>query len=153
MRSNIKTILLILAVFGGLLVVYQSWPTVQKTTTTPADKQQVGRLQAWDTKTDQQADVTVAVTPRDLSPQSGEWKFDIGMDTHSVELNQDMAKSAVLLDDQGTEYTPIAWEGPVGGHHRQGILIFKSITPAPGSVQLKISGIGDVIRIFNWQLK
>ncbi len=106
----------------------------------------------WETKTDGQAAVTVAVTPLDISPQSKEWKFDIVMDTHSVELNQDLVKSAVLIDDQDKEYKPIRWEGPVGGHHREGTLVFNPIAPIPKSIELKITGIADAVRIFAWQL-
>ena len=75
------------------------------------------------------------------------------MDTHSVELDQDMTKITVLVDDQGKEYKPLGWEGTVGGHHREGMLIFNQITPTPKSVKLKISGIGDVVRSFVWQLE
>ena len=74
------------------------------------------------------------------------------MNTHSVELDQDMTKIAVLVDGQEKEYKPISWEGPVGGHHREGVLIFNQITPIPKSVELKISSIGDVVRSFTWEL-
>lgn len=113
---------------------------------------QTNTQQQWETKTDDQNSVTVAVTPLDISPQSSEWKFDISMNTHSVELDQDLTKSAVLIDDQGNEYKPIKWDGPVGGHHREGTLIFKPITPASKSIELKITGIANVARIFLWQL-
>ena len=76
------------------------------------------------------------------------------MDTHSVELDQDMIKIAIIVDDQGKEYKPIRWEGAeAGGHHREGVLIFSQITPTPKSVELKISSISDVVRSFIWQLK
>jgi len=104
-------------------------------------------------KTDSQASVTVKVTPSDTSPQSAEWKFDVAMDTHLVELNQDMLKSAVLVDDQEKGYTPLRWDGPnAGGHHREGTLVFQPISPLPKSIELKISGVGGVIRDFSWQL-
>ncbi len=108
---------------------------------------------ARETKKDDQASVTVSVTPVEMSGQSQEWKFDVVMDTHSVELDQDMTKITILVDDQGKEYKPISWDGPTGGHHREGILTFSKITPTPKSVELKISDIGGVIRTFNWQLK
>ena len=75
------------------------------------------------------------------------------MSTHSVELDQDMIKVTVLVDDSGKEYKPIAWEGPTGGHHREGVVIFNKVTPTQKSITLKISSIGDVNRSFNWQLK
>ena len=108
--------------------------------------------QKWEAQTDDQGNVTVVVTPIDLSPQAKEWTFDIIMDTHSVELDQDMTESSVLIDDKGKEYKPLRWEGPVGGHHREGILIFNQITSTPKSVELKISGIDEVVRSFIWQL-
>ena len=105
-------------------------------------------------KIDEQSSVTVIVTPIDILSQSKEWKFDVGMNTHAVELDQDMTKIAVLVDDQGKEYKPIAWEGPIGGHHREGVLIFKQINPASKSVELKIKDIGGVAeRLFKWDLE
>ena len=73
------------------------------------------------------------------------------MDTHSIELDQDMTKIAKLVDDQGKEYKPTAWNGPTGSHHREGMLIFNQITPIPKSLELKISGIGGVVRSFIWK--
>lgn len=109
----------------------------------------------WETKTDEQGPVTIKVTPLGFSLQATEWKFDVSLSTHSVELNQDMMKVAVLVDDQGRQYQPASWEGaPAGGHHREGVLIFKPIVPAPKSLQLKLSGIGDVaVRTFMWQIQ
>lgn len=149
------TILSIAAFIEGFLIFYQSRPVAQKTPSTPETSQQTNNSQKWETKTDEQANVTVVVAPLNFSPQSAQWKFDIGMNTHSVELDQDITKSVVLIDDQGKEYKPINWEGPAGGHHREGALTFNQITPTPksASVELKISGIGDVVRSFVWQLE
>lgn len=140
-----------LAFIGGFLIFYQSRPAVQKTPTIPEINQQANNSQKWETKIDDQANITVVITPLDLSPQSVEWKFDVGMNTHSVELDQDMTKIAVLIDDQGKEYRPLAWAGPTGGHHREGTLTFARITPTPKSIELKITGVADVIRSFVWQ--
>ncbi len=131
----------IIAFIGGFLIFYQNRPAEQKTLSTN-----------WKSKTDNQLAVTITVTPIDIFSQSKEWKFDVVMDTHSVELDQDLTKVAVLIDDQGKEYKPLNWEGPVGGHHREGVLIFSQITPIPKFVELKISDIGDVVRNFDWQL-
>jgi len=106
-----------------------------------------------ESKIDDQANVTVEVTPLDLSPQSAEWKFNISLNTHSGSLDQDLTNVAVLVDDRGKEYKPIGWEGsPPGGHHRNGTLAFKAVTPAPKSIELRISGVGGVDRNFTWQL-
>ncbi len=106
----------------------------------------------WESKSDDQANVTVIVKPLDLRPESKVWTFDIGMNTHSVELNQDMTKIAVLVDDTGKEYQPLGWEGDAGGHHREGTLSFSSISPTPKSVTLRVSGIADVVRTFTWSI-
>lgn len=155
MKNNIITILVVIVIVVGFTAIFLSGPREEKipTTATPVVNQQADSSQKWETKTEEQASVTVVVTPIDLSPDSKEWKFDVGMNTHSVELDQDMTKIAVLVDDKGKEYKPISWDGPIGGHHREGVLIFNEVTPTPKSVELKISGIGDVVRSFTWQLE
>lgn len=153
MNNKTLTILtLALAFLGGFLFFYRGGPTKELAPIANQTSEQSTTKQTWETKTEEQESVTVVVTPLDLSPNSKEWKFDVGMNTHSVELDQDMTKIVVLVDDQSKEYKPISWDGPVGGHHREGVLIFNQITPNPKSVELKISGIGDVVRSFTWQL-
>jgi len=132
MNKIILISILVIVLIGGFLIFYNPKP------------------ENWESKTDDQAVVSVTVTPIDISPQSKEWKFNIVMDTHSIELDQDMMKVAVLIGDQSKEYKPINWEGPVGGHHREGIITFNRIIPVPKSVELKISGVGDVMRSFTW---
>lgn len=147
MNRTISISLLVLAFVLGFLTFYWHGPKP-----TPVQGSSVaGTQQTWETKIDDQENVSVVVTPIDLSPQSAEWKFDVGMNTHSVELDQDMSKVAVLIDEQGKEYKPLAWTGPTGGHHREGTLTFARITPTPKSVTLKITGIADVVRSFVWQ--
>ena len=120
----------------------------------PNNNPETNTKQNWESKTNDQSAVAITVTPIDILPQSKEWKFDVVMDTHSVELNQDLTKVIALVDDSGKEYKPLRWKGvPAGGHHREGTLIFNQITPAPKSIELKISGIGEVVRSFIWQLK
>lgn len=145
---------LALAFLGGFLFFYSGDLTKELIPIANQVSEQTTTKQNWETKTEEQESVTVVITPIDLLLNSKEWKFDVLMDTHSVELDQDMTKIAVLVDDQGKEYKPIRWEGAeAGGHHREGMLIFNQIVPTPKSVELKISGIGDVVRSFTWQLK
>jgi len=136
-----------------IFVIYQN--TAKKSEQNipiPTNQEQTNKQQ-WEPKTDDQASVNVVVTPVNLSRQSTEWEFDIVMDTHSVELNQDMTQNALLIGDDNKEYRPIKWNGPVGGHHREGTLTFNPIMPAPKSITLKITGIGNVVRSFSWQFK
>ncbi len=107
----------------------------------------------WEAKIDDQASVTITVAPSDISRESKEWKFNVVMDTHSVELSQDMAKIALLMDDKGKEYKPLRWDGsPAGGHHREGMLVFAPIMPYPQHLELIIKNIGNVERSFSWIL-
>jgi hypothetical protein len=98
--------------------------------------------------------VTVVVTPGNLVQGAKSWDFTIVFDTHTQDLSDDPAKSAVLLDDKGNEFRPSAWEGAApGGHHRQGVLKFNTITPQPASVELRIVRPGEAApRVFRWQL-
>ena len=150
MKKAAIIILSVAALVAGLVVFFQSSPAVQ--TTPPPNNQQSSASRRWETKTDDRADVNVVVAPVDLSPQSAEWKFDIGMNTHSVELDQDMTQSAVLVDDNNTEYKPTKWDGPTGGHHREGILSFTPTGPYPQYLTLKLNGIGGADRSFSWSL-
>jgi|GEM_PF-2520971 len=156
MKNLAITILIILAAtaFIGYFVFYQSKSVAQNAPVnneTSENRQlPVSNAQTWQTKTDEQANVSVAVTPIDLSPQSSQWKFDVSMNTHSIELDQDMIKSSVLIDSDGAEYKPVEWQGPTGGHHLEGMLIFNKIVSAPKQIKLKIVGVAGTVRIFTW---
>jgi hypothetical protein len=99
--------------------------------------------------------VTVTVTPQDLSADAKIWDFKIVLDTHSQDLNDDLTKSAVLLDGTGAEHAPVAWDGAApGGHHREGVLRFKTVAPQPAAIELRISRPGEPgPRSFRWQLR
>ena|SRR3989338_7132475 len=109
---------------------------------------------SYETKTDTQGAVTIEVKPIDLLIVSPVWKFEVTLDTHSVELGDDMAASAFLVDDAGNEYQAMAWDGdPPGGHHRKGILSFQTLLPL-NVIRLRIRGVGGVIeRTFQWKVK
>ena len=106
-------------------------------------------------QTNSQGNVTMQVKPINISKASKIWAFEVDLETHTVELSQDLVKNAVILDDQGKGYYPVAWEGdPPGGHHRKGVLKFEAIFPIPKLVLLKINQIGDTQeRVFKWELK
>jgi hypothetical protein len=108
-----------------------------------------------ETRTSSAAGVTVKVTPKDVAPGAATWAFAVVLDTHSKDLSDDLAKNAVLLDAQGGRHAPLAWEGaPPGGHHREGVLRFKGLGPAPGAFALQIRRPGEsAARVFRWNLK
>jgi hypothetical protein len=98
--------------------------------------------------------VTVTITPQNLFREGPSWDFKIVLDTHSQNLADDLVKSSVLLDGATGRYAPIAWEGAVpGGHHREGILRFKPISPAPASIEVQVMRNGEsAARSFRWPL-
>src|SRR3972149_12294954 len=80
--------------------------------------------------------VTVAITPQNLAASAKSWDFKVVLDTHSGDLNDDLVKSSLLLDGAGAQYAPVAWDGaPPGGHHREGVVQFKPVSPMPASVE------------------
>lgn len=154
MKKTALIILTTLVFLGGLFIFYQNRPAERKMPTADQIDQQTNAKQKWESKTDDQSAVIVIVTPIDIFSQAKEWKFDIVMDTHSVEMDQDFTKTAVLVDGQRKEYKPLRWEGtPAGGHHREGTLVFGQIKSDSNLIELKISGIGDATRSFSWQIK
>ncbi len=104
-------------------------------------------------QTSSESGVTISVTPRNLP--AGSWEFDVAFNTHSQELTDDLAKTAVLVSDGRGSHTPIKWQGdPPGGHHRKGVLQFKAVSPTPASIELQIKRSGESApRSFRWQLK
>lgn len=159
-----KTEIIILAaavLIAGFLLFYRNRPPGEPLPVSPKSGRQTGSrvgeagdISKYETKTDDQAGVVVAVTPQDLTEGSSEWKFNITMNTHSVELGHDLTKSAVLIDDRGVEHFPLRWEGSSGGHHREGVLVFNAVDPASSYVELKFKNIGGVPeRSFKWSIK
>ena len=97
--------------------------------------------------------VTVDVRPVQLSPGQPA-RFEVQMNTHSVDLRYDMVASGILKDDQGNEYRATIWDGSgPGGHHRRGILAFPSLEGKPRSVTLVIKNISNADRTFKWNLE
>jgi len=141
MKKTLTVSILTLAFMGGFLVFYNSKP--------------VPSPQKWESRIDDQENVTVTITPIaiDLSSETAEWKFDVVLSTHSVELDQDMVQVAALVDDGGNEYKPLRWEGaPAGGHHREGLLIFSPVAPYPRNLKLIVNDVGGAQRLFEWTL-
>ena len=99
--------------------------------------------------------VTVTVTPAKLVAGAKTWDFSIVLDTHTQDLSDDLAGSAVLVDDRGNEFKALAWDGAApGGHHRSGVLRFNAIEPRPQALELRISRPGEAKpRTFRWRLE
>ena len=97
--------------------------------------------------------IKVTATPQNLQKETRTWDFEVALETHTQDLSDDLSKSSVLIMD-GKQYLPLVWEGaPPGGHHRKGLLRFKSIESPKGVVELQIHLTGDTSpRSFKWLL-
>ncbi len=107
------------------------------------------------TQTNDEAMVTVAVTPLNLSDKSATTlDFEISLNTHSVDLGYDLTQIATLSDDAGEQVQPTKWDGPAGGgHHRTGTLSFPQLKQRGRSLTLTLRGIADVPeRTFTWKV-
>jgi hypothetical protein len=104
--------------------------------------------------------VVVDVIPLNLGDENAtSLDFRVALNTHSVELNKNLAQIAVLrVDDQ--EIPASSWQGPIGGHHVSGVLSFPAteesgqpLLQGANTVSLVIKGLGGVAeRTFTWQL-
>lgn len=111
------------------------------------------------TRIDQQGAVIVEVTPLNLSGSSDQLEFDVALNTHSVDLSMDLAPLATLTTDTGVAEAAASWDGPRGGHHVAGKLVFpankdgKSILDGAGKLTLTIANVDAASRLFVWDLK
>lgn len=98
--------------------------------------------------------VRVVVKPTNVAAGAA-WEFEIVMDTHTKPLDDDLTKTAVLVDGGGRRYAPLAWQGDKpGGHHRKGILRFPAPSEQVKSFELQIQGLGAAgKRVFQWTMK
>ena len=60
-------------------------------------------------RTSDAAGVRVAVAPKANIPGGAVWEFEVVMDTHTKPLNDDLTKSAILLDGTGARHSPVEW--------------------------------------------
>lgn len=101
--------------------------------------------------------VTVKVTPLNLSDATADTlEFEVVLDTHSVELNYDIAQLAILRDNLGNEYTPASWAPEQsGGHHVSGKLSFADratlLQSGVTELSLDVTNVAGLpSRLFTW---
>lgn len=110
-------------------------------------------------RVDRQGAVEVAVTPIDPGDGSeGVIRFEVSMNTHSVDLSMDLARLSTLATDLGISLGAESWTGG-SGHHVSGQLDFPVYapdgTPLIGDAKKIILTIRDVDvseRVFEWQV-
>ena len=147
MKETKIIVSVVLVLIAASVLLFFAWNNSQPGENLPASPI------ALEPKANNEGTVTISVTPR-ISGGDEPWLFEVVLDTHSVELDEDMVALSVLTDEDGKEYKPISWEGDSpGGHHREGILEFAPILPLPESITLAIMQVGGVEkRNFRWEL-
>lgn len=109
---------------------------------------------AYSEKSSNQNGVRVQVAPQELAVGKPV-RFLIRLNTHTVELDQDLTKVSELRDSKGQTYGVVNWEGsPPGGHHRSGTLTFSELKTDSGEITLTLRDIGGVPeRVFTWEFE
>ncbi|OHA93483.1 MAG: hypothetical protein A3H52_02195 [Candidatus Zambryskibacteria bacterium RIFCSPLOWO2_02_FULL_39_26] len=146
MNTKRALLLAVIAVIGALLLF------ISNDIKHPVLEQKVP-VKKWESKLNAEGAVVIEITPIKLSPKDREWKFEVVLNTHSVELDQDMAAISKLLDDKGNQYDLLYWQGdPPGGHHREVMLTFKPIIPTPKYIELRILNVDVLVRSYVWDI-
>jgi hypothetical protein len=103
--------------------------------------------------------VEVVVRPLDLGSQAGKLTFEVALNTHSVDLNMDLATLSTLTTDTGLTVQADVWDAPRGGHHVSGTLSFpssvdgKEILDGAAKLTLTIKDVDAPERTFAWDLR
>jgi len=111
------------------------------------------------TRMDQQGMIIVEITPINLGMPGDTLIFDVSMNTHSVDLNMDLAVLSILITDTGLEVQAALWDAPRGGHHVSGKLIFPAykdgvfILEGATTFSLQVHNVDADLRTFEWPVQ
>jgi hypothetical protein len=143
----------ILAVVSGYYILNNARSGGADTSTQGQDFPVPAQAGGWEEQANNEGAVTIAVVPIGDLNQEGTLNFAVTLSTHSVELRQDLVEVSYLVDGEGNQYKPIAWEGdPPGGHHREGILSFNAVAAQLQTFKIVIRDIeGIPERVFVWE--
>jgi FlaG/FlaF family flagellin (archaellin) len=106
------------------------------------------------TRTNSGGGVTVNVTyPH--SQAANETRFEVVLDTHSVNLDAyDLKTTSVLRDDTGKNYQPIRVDNKGSGHHREITIVFPKVSSPAKRLELVIKDVAGINeRSFFWDLQ
>ena len=111
-----------------------------------------------ETMVDEQGNVSVSVTPINLSDLDTSLDFEVVMDTHSIDLGMDLATLATISMDNGRSVSASLWDATPGGHHVSGVLSFPvTVDDAPllddaTRLTMTIRDVDVPERIFTWDV-
>lgn len=84
-------------------------------------------------------EVEVTIEPKQLVVGK-EMVFEVSLDTHTVELDEEMTQVVRVTDELGRDYEVISWSGGKGGHHVSGELRVAALQKGAGRIKLEIGG-------------
>lgn len=84
-------------------------------------------------------EVEVTVEPKQLTVGK-EMVFAVSLNTHTVELDEEMTNVVRVTDERGREYRVVSWSGGKGGHHVSGELRVAALQKGAGRIKLEIGG-------------
>ncbi|KKP31785.1 MAG: hypothetical protein UR21_C0005G0007 [Candidatus Woesebacteria bacterium GW2011_GWC2_31_9] len=94
-----KLFIIIFAIFLVSLIIYSKFIIKNKSNI------------VLDTQTNSEGSVIVEITPpQDILENFNIWRFSVNLNTHSIELTEDLTKISVLIDDKGKIYNPESWD-------------------------------------------
>lgn len=141
--------LAIVVLFLGTKAVKKTEPSSEAKPTSKVNQSE----DSLNTQESEGGNVTVTVKPKTLKVGENP-SFELEFETHSVDLDFDVAKQSYIVDDKGKRFNNGIWNGsPPGGHHRNGTLTFNTFLPKTEFVKLiirNVSGIPE--RAFRWKL-
>ena len=109
-------------------------------------------------RSDSQGAIVVDVKPLNLTDPGDTLSFEIGLNTHMIDLSMDLAIMATLTTDNGRTVQAVSWEAPRGGHHVSGMLFFPSsvdgrpVLDGATKLTLTIIDLDAAERDFSWDL-
>lgn len=156
-----------LAIAGAVIILFVSFLGIRsltqnkaaqnsETQSIAANNQQATDLNqktSLQTKSNDGGGLSIEATPIDFS-FGKPIQFEIVFDTHQGDLDFDLTRQSVLIDDFGNTYLPLEWQGGSGGHHLSGTLTFPLQKEGIKQFKLIIKNVYEVSeRVFEWDLK
>ena len=145
----IITLVIILIFLLGLTLKQKNTNALSKQSEIPIQTQT--KTKSFESKEDNQGEVTVKVTPLELS-EGRDMVFSVSLDTHSVSLMPPFKDNLFVVDNNNNVYKAKSWNGAEAGHHLNGKLIFTLLLKSAKKITFIIKGIGEKNRIFKWVL-
>lgn len=141
--------LVIVVLFLGTKAVKKTEPSSEAKPTSKVNQSE----DSLNTQESEGGNVTVTVKPKTLKVGENP-SFELEFETHSVNLDFDVAKQSYIVDDKGKRFNNGIWNGsPPGGHHRNGTLSFNNSLTQTNYVELIIKNIAGISeRKFRWEL-